>query len=363
MLLTCLAILAVDFKVFPRRFAKTELFGMGLMDIGVGTFIVSSAITSKYSRGIIDKSISFQSLFVGNRIFVLLLGISRMLAVKSLSYQEKVSEYGTHWNFFMTLYFVWALADIFHLILPRFMLIVVSLGIIGGYQFFLVNSSLTDYILSAPRDDFISANREGILSIVGLLPLYLLSEQFAFYLFHENKENSLEDPSNAVSTGDSKEPLGSRWRILFSPPLRQLMLKLAFSFCLLLCLWILSTSVQATSRRLCNLSYLLLILSLSVYLFLLTIIVDVVGGLGVQIRTLQYLCSFQLPIFLLANLITGAVNLSMRTIDAPAYEAMPILLTYAAAVTWLSWLLPSWRLFHGRGKEHANDQSVDTIAS
>lgn len=36
LLMTCLSILAVDFPAYPRRFAKTELFGFSLMDTGAG---------------------------------------------------------------------------------------------------------------------------------------------------------------------------------------------------------------------------------------------------------------------------------------------------------------------------------------
>ena len=106
---TAISILAVDFVVFPRRFAKTETYGTGLMDVGVGSFIISNAIVCRDARGTsvsglslilsIKKELRAVSLLLG-------LGLARFVAVKSTDYQEHVSEYGVHWNFFLTLAFV-----------------------------------------------------------------------------------------------------------------------------------------------------------------------------------------------------------------------------------------------------------------
>lgn len=51
LLATAVAILAVDFTIFPRRFAKTETYGTGLMDTGVGLFVVVNAVVSPEARG------------------------------------------------------------------------------------------------------------------------------------------------------------------------------------------------------------------------------------------------------------------------------------------------------------------------
>ncbi|KAJ3494214.1 hypothetical protein NLJ89_g10855 [Agrocybe chaxingu] len=108
MLMTVLAILAVDFPVFPRSLAKCETYGVSLMDLGVGSFVFSQGVVSAiplvkdpYYLGspILPKlrSVTMKCLPV------IALGVARVLLVKGTEYPEHVTEYGVHWNFFITL--------------------------------------------------------------------------------------------------------------------------------------------------------------------------------------------------------------------------------------------------------------------
>lgn len=102
---TAVAILAVDFPLFPRRFAKTELYGTGAMDFGVGGFIFGTAmvcpeVRRKYTEGSRFYYFTKSLYSVWPLVF---LGVGRLVIIKSIGYQEHLTEYGVHWNFFFTL--------------------------------------------------------------------------------------------------------------------------------------------------------------------------------------------------------------------------------------------------------------------
>ncbi|GME78646.1 unnamed protein product [Ambrosiozyma monospora] len=165
MIITCVSILAVDFFVFPRRFAKVETWGTSLMDLGVGSFAFSMGLIS--ARGFLRQKFSgkynyFKNLFscVKGVLPLLVLALARMMSVKSLEYQEHVTEYGVHWNFFFTLAALPFLCNLFAPLILLVSPIVFSFVIGLLYEYLLVKKHLLTYIIIAKRDSIFSANRE-----------------------------------------------------------------------------------------------------------------------------------------------------------------------------------------------------------
>jgi phosphatidylinositol glycan class W len=175
--------------------------GFGLMDIGAASFCLSAVLVSPKARGrnITNYSTStwnFRKLLLHTMPLVLL-GTIRILTNRELEYQEHVSEYGVHWNFFFTM-------GILALVPPlvptkaaaswKLPAIVMAL-----YQIALSMGGLQDFIETAPRhcpwsEDasssssssspsfattmcyIVLANREGILGCLGYLSLYFFGE-------------------------------------------------------------------------------------------------------------------------------------------------------------------------------------------
>ena len=213
-LVTCVAILAVDFHVFPRRFAKVENWGTSLMDMGVGSFVFSSGIVS--ARPLVKQRLLLQQLPRGapspipspaarlraamrTALPLLALGLVRLAMVKGVDYAEHVTEYGVHWNFFFTL----GLLPPFVALLqslpavgdssgsrasPTAVYAVLALLVAGGYQCVLACTGLQEFVLVGDRHRYglLGLNKEGASSFAGYLAIFLAGMSAGTYVLPRN---------------------------------------------------------------------------------------------------------------------------------------------------------------------------------
>ncbi|CEQ42998.1 SPOSA6832_04890 [Sporobolomyces salmonicolor] len=209
MVMTVICILAVDFPVFPREFAKAETWGTSLvraslalfppglaiedcipfdvcsqMDLGVGSFVFSLGLVSALPllrRN--DQRPYFAAVWSSARksVGVIALGLIRVLMVKGVDYPEHVTEYGVHWNFFFTM----ALLPVFGSALERLAIKLdmhwVGLIVTGGESPFGICFHQL-WALEAPRTSLISQNKEGLVSFPGYLAIYLLGIASGLYV-------------------------------------------------------------------------------------------------------------------------------------------------------------------------------------
>ena len=102
MIATVISIFAVDFHDYPRRFCKTHKLGISLMDVGTGTLMFISGLTSRH---FIYKNWSiFSKIWVNIKSMPLLFALAfvGVLTRWLANHPEVVTEYGVHWNFFWT---------------------------------------------------------------------------------------------------------------------------------------------------------------------------------------------------------------------------------------------------------------------
>ena len=93
MLLTIISILAVDFAtVFPRRFAKTELMGVSVMDGGVGAVLFGMGVSSGLRDWGDAKRVGGEPIvkLFSKLVPVLALGLGRTFMIKLLGYQVPI---------------------------------------------------------------------------------------------------------------------------------------------------------------------------------------------------------------------------------------------------------------------------------
>ncbi|KAL9551426.1 hypothetical protein MBANPS3_004270 [Mucor bainieri] len=340
MILTCIAILAVDFQFFPRRFAKVETFGTSLMDVGVGSFVFSSGVVASRAYVHPPANRSFVSSLVKSirsAFPILVLGFARFFLTKSVNYQEHNSEYGLHWNFFFTLGFLPPFVTILSFLRRFASFSVLATAIAVGYQVALCQG-LQDWLLNAPRVDMISANKEGICSFAGYLSIFMFGLACGSMVFQEDL---------------SATRISKLFGITQQTQIQQLAVHL-FAFSAVMWsgfgVWIRVFPEFYVSRRMANLPYIFWVIAFNLTLLSCLVLVEsksqIRGSRGPPM--LDAVNINGLFTFLLANVLTGTVNLSIRTLYANDLQSGVINAAYMLIVTAVPWIM--WRSFKLRIK-------------
>ena len=177
MLMTACAILAVDFHAFPRRYAKTETYGISLMDLGVGGAVFSSGLVAG-APSKLAKAPKAGDLWAAPVLIAL--GLGRVVTVKATNYVEHASEYGVHWNFFFTL----AVVTFAHTLLrattraigikiTSILLFVLASTLAAAQHYLLTVRGFQAWVMAdGARDNIIDANREGLVSMLGYCAIF-----------------------------------------------------------------------------------------------------------------------------------------------------------------------------------------------
>lgn len=342
LVLTCLAILAVDFRIFPRRFAKVETWGTSLMDLGVGSFVFSAGIVA--ARPWLKEKAEGRTTPLAQRLIysmrhslpLLVLGVARLISVKGLDYAEHVSEYGVHWNFFFTLGFLppfIAISQSVLKVIPSHAALAILLGI--AYQYLLETTPLKAYILIAPRTDLLSMNREGICSFVGYLAIFLAGQDMGMFILPRNL-HAKKNTNNATHQRTTLLVMMGIWTAIWSG------------------LYFFTTHYKygaglEVSRRLANLPYVLWVAAFNSAHLLAFCLVETFffpefyhatdakeENEAYKAATSTVLRAYNrngLALFLLANLMTGLVNMTVPTLHVTPVVSMGILVAYAAVIT------------------------------
>ncbi|CCK68625.1 glucosaminyl-phosphotidylinositol O-acyltransferase KNAG_0B01820 [Huiozyma naganishii CBS 8797] len=350
LIVTCLAILAVDFRVFPRRFAKVETWGTSLMDLGVGSFVFSNGIVA--ARPLL-KSIKKPSFFkrilgaVRSCHTLLILGLLRLYFVKNLEYQEHVTEYGVHWNFFITLSLlpiVLVFIDPIAEYIPRFL---IALSISSIYEWFLIKDDVfLTYLILADRTGIVSANREGLVSFLGYCAIFLWGQSVGLFVLG-NTPTKNNFYKRSVTPLESFKKYSTWERITTVTPLKGL--SISFVCMLALTKGVFETDPRTVSRRFANLPYTLWVVTFNIGFLMCYCLIDMVFKISLtEPKTsviLESMNSNGLILFLLANISTGVVNMSMSTIDASTVNSLLVLLGYSGFIALVSVVLYKMKIF------------------
>jgi len=253
---------------------------------------------------------------------MIVLGSVRLFTIKSANYQEHITEYGVHWNFFFTLAAVALLSALLNACLALRWHTPMGAIVLIVYQVAL-NNGLTDWIQNAPRVDLISANKEGLCSCIGYFSLYLMAVPIGRILYRTVDNDRWSSLRDLLYLG------GVLWIIT----------------------WFSMSFVQPVSRQMANMSYVVWTLASNVLIVSSFLAFHLFSARrpAVQSLVVRGVNRNYLPTFLLANVMTGAVNVSMRTLFASPSVAYVVIGLYMVTLSGvavvfdsLNWSLKFW---------------------
>ncbi|KAK5134690.1 hypothetical protein LTR08_006205 [Meristemomyces frigidus] len=386
MIITCISILAVDFPVFPRRFAKTEAFGTSLMDLGVGSFVFGAGVIAarqqlKEEHSQARSLVKRMKTAMRHSAPLFALGFIRLWTVKGLDYAEHISEYGVHWNFFFTL----ALLPLSVAILQPLLRWIPSYGVFACmlavcYECVLYfTPDLKAWIILGARvkGDWFSQNREGVFSFVGYLAIFIAGMGIGTCILPRDEETEeawkpgqpgkpkaavkdvLDEDADWLATILSSEESKTATQTVAEPPqLRPEIPQTAFWLLVKWTgLWFVFTVWMVkldhgpglfVSRRLANLAYVCWVCAFNCAQLLLFCGIEKLmfpnlydakdrptereRAQRATSRVMQAFNRNGLALFLLANLLTGLVNMTVPTLHMSDVGAMFVLVAYIGTI-------------------------------
>lgn len=146
---------------------------------------------------------------------------------------------------------MWFIADVAHKFVHPAFVVPLAAAALAVYQIALSYTPLTDYVMGSPRDNFFSANREGILSLIGYCAMYLFAEELSRRLYWSTEATSFSQTigvDNAASLASQPGSTANAAPSIARPILRRMLWRTCFLSLAFWILWGLCTIVQRTSR-------------------------------------------------------------------------------------------------------------------
>ncbi|KAK7053023.1 Glucosaminyl phosphatidylinositol (GlcN-PI) nositol acylation protein [Paramarasmius palmivorus] len=239
--------------------------------------------------------------------------------------------------------------------------------LLAVHQIALSRLGLQEYVLNAPRVDLLSANKEGIVSLTGYLAIHLLGLTTGTLILPPSP-SYFRRIQKQLRFGVKKDT-DAPDKNLDSPRQDD---KTATELCAYAVLWWISMGVtralhldggDGASRRLVNLSYILWVSAYNTSFILGYMVLDMaffskarpsksskssmdepIRDPGIPPPLLSAINKNALPVFLLANVATGVINLTIPTLDTSDFWAMVILGGYSYALCAVAWMFRGKRL-------------------